>query len=236
MKAILFGATGMVGQGASCAECLLAADVDKDPLAGSRVPLEEKNPKLVDRVHKDLLNLRTARRRACGIRRLFFLPRRLVGKGNRGEPDYTRITYDLTLSVGRALAKLNPKMTFIYVSGEGTDSSEKGRSMWARVKGRTENDLLALPFQAFMFRPGLIQPLHGIKSKTKLYRAIYTATGLLLPLLKMVMPKMITSTEEVGIAMLEVARHGAAKKILDTSDISALANSAKQAASSKPAS
>jgi hypothetical protein len=105
------------------------------------------------------------------------------------------------------------------VSGAGTDSSERGRSMWARVKGKTENELLRLPFAAYMFRPGIIQPLFGVKSKTKLYNVFYTIAKPVLPVLKMVFPNSVLTTQQVGLAMLEVARHGYAKRILETRDI-----------------
>lgn len=137
------------------------------------------------------------------------------------EAQYHRITYDLTLAAAQTLSRLNPKMTFIYVSGMGTDSSERGRSMWARVKGKTENALLRLPFKAaYMFRPGMIQPLHGIKSKTGLYRTIYAITGPLLPLIKAMAPSAITTTEQMGRAMIKVARDGASHSVLETKEIS----------------
>ena len=139
------------------------------------------------------------------------------------EADYTRVTYDLTLSVARTLLKANPTMTFIYVSGTGTDSTEKGRSMWARVKGRTENDLLKLGFKAaYMFRPGFIQPLDGIKSKTPLYAALYRVTNPLYPFLRAIVPNYITNTQQVGKAMIYAAANGAPKQHLENSDINAL--------------
>jgi hypothetical protein len=139
------------------------------------------------------------------------------------EEKYTHLTYDLTLSFARTLAPLNPQMTFIYVSGAGTDSTEKGRSMWARVKGRTENALLRLPFKAaYMFRPGFIQPLHGIRSKTPLYQLIYDLTAPLTRLLLNKLPKYLTTTEQIGRAMLAVARNGYPKTILDPEDINRL--------------
>ncbi|HMF53172.1 MAG TPA: hypothetical protein VK593_02400, partial [Edaphobacter sp.] len=145
-----------------------------------------------------------------------------LGVSSAGIPEeqYHHLTYDLTLAVAQPLARLNPNMTFIYVSGAGTDSTESGRTMWARVKGKTENALLRLPFKAaYMFRPGFIQPLHGITSKTKVYRIFYAITTPILPLLKMLFPKHIATTEEIGRAMLNVARHGFPKKILEASDV-----------------
>src|SRR5437879_11329895 len=134
--------------------------------------------------------------------------------------DYERVTYGITLASAEILSRLNPRMTFIYVSGAGTDSTERGRSMWARVKGKTENALLKLPFRAaYMFRPGFIQPLHGIRSKTRLYQFVYSALTPILPLLKSAFPKSITTTEELGCAMINVARNGYPKPILETADI-----------------
>lgn len=136
------------------------------------------------------------------------------------EESYRRVTYDLTISVARSLAKLNPQMTFIYVSGMGTDSTGRGRTMWARVKGETENALLRLPFKAaYMFRPALIVPLHGIKSKTKLYRVFYAVFGPTLPLLYAIAPRYVTTTAQIGRAMLAVTKRGAAVSVLETSDI-----------------
>ena len=152
-----------------------------------------------------------------------------VSASGLNEAAYTRLTYDLTLSAATSLSRLCPQMTFIYVSGEGTDST--GRSMWARVKGKTENALLALPFkQSYMFRPGFIQPLHGIVSKTRLYRTLYAVVTPLYPLLKKVMPKHLTTTEAVGRAMLQAVRQGSAKRHLENPDINALAQQSGAAA------
>ncbi len=143
------------------------------------------------------------------------------------EAKYKHLTYDLTLAAATILARLNPQMTFIYISGAGTDSTECGRIMWARVKGKTENDLLKLLFRAaYMFRPGFIQPLHGIRSKTKLYQFFYTALNPILPLLKSAFPKSITTTEELGRAMLNVVKHGDPKPILEVPDIIRAASAA----------
>jgi uncharacterized protein YbjT (DUF2867 family) len=136
------------------------------------------------------------------------------------EADYTRLTYDLTMAAARTLARLNPAMTFVYVTGAGSDSTEHGRSMWARVKGRTENALLRLPFKAaFMFRPGAIVPMHGVRSKTALYQAMYSLTRPVLPVLQRVFPNAIVTTEQVGRAMLAVAKRGAPAAILESRDI-----------------
>jgi hypothetical protein len=147
-----------------------------------------------------------------------------ISSAGMREADYERVTYGITMAAAEALARLNPGMTFVYVSGAGTDSSERGRMMWARVKGKTENALLRLPFKAaYMFRPGAIQPLHGVRSKTAAYRVLYSLTAPLLPVLRRIMPGLILTTDQIGRAMLIVARRGAPKPILESRDISALA-------------
>jgi uncharacterized protein YbjT (DUF2867 family) len=147
-----------------------------------------------------------------------------VSSAGMNEADYERITYGLTLSAAQTLSRLNPGMTFIYVSGAGTDSTEHGRVMWARIKGRTENALLRLPLQAYMFRPGMIEPLDGIQSKTRAYRVLYMIAKPLLPLLRWALPNQVLSTREIGQAMLAVARRGYEKRILETGDLRRLAN------------
>jgi uncharacterized protein YbjT (DUF2867 family) len=139
------------------------------------------------------------------------------------EERYTVLTYDLTLTVARALVAINPSMRFIYITGAGADSSEQGRSMWARVKGRTENALLALPFKsAHMLRPAIIQPMHGIRSKTALYRLAYVLLAPAMPLFKRLFPGYFTTSEQVGRAMISLARNGSSKRILETDDINAI--------------
>jgi uncharacterized protein YbjT (DUF2867 family) len=220
VKVILFGATGMVGQGV-LRECLLAPDVTH-VLAVGRSSTGQKHEKLRDLLHQDFTDFSPVRRDLTGYDACFFCLG--VSSAGMNEAEYTRVTYDYTLAAGRALAQVNPRMTFIYVSGTGTDSSEKSRSMWARVKGRTENALFALPFQAkFMFRPGFIQPLHGIRSKTRWVRAIYAVATPLFPLLDAAFPNAVTTTERVGRAMLAAARRGAPKTVLENADINALA-------------
>ena len=136
------------------------------------------------------------------------------------EERYRRLTHDITLAAATVLAKLNPGMVFIYVTGRGTDSTEQGRLMWARVKGKTENDLLKLPFKAaYMFRPAAIQPLHGIRSKTAWYQAVYVVAAPVLTLLKQIAPAYVTTTEQVGRAMIKVARDGYPKPVLESEDI-----------------
>ena len=216
MKVILFGASGMVGQGV-LRECLRDPDITS-VLSVGRTALGRTEEKFREIVHKDLFHLAPIETSLLGYDACFFC----LGATSVGmtEADYTRVTYDLTLAVAQTLAKLNPKMTFIYVSGLGTDSTERGRNMWARVKGKTENALLRLPSKAaFMFRPALIQPLYGIKPKAAFYRIFYTLTAPLIPLLTACLPTYATTTERVGRAMLHVAKHGFPKPVLESQDI-----------------
>jgi uncharacterized protein YbjT (DUF2867 family) len=219
MKIILFGATGMVGQGV-LRECLLDAEIER-VLAVGRTPTGRADSKLRELVHKDMYHYVDVEDQLRGYDACFFCLG--VSSAGMAEADYRHLTYDLTLAAAETLAKANPGMTFIYVSGMGTDSTEQGRSMWARVKGATENALLRLPLAAYMFRPGVIQPMHGEKSKTRIYRVMYVLMGFVIPLLLRVFPKYVTTTERIGRAMIEVAKHGAAKTILETQDINALA-------------
>jgi uncharacterized protein YbjT (DUF2867 family) len=220
MKVILFGATGMVGQGV-LRECLVAPDVESI-LAVVRSSTGQKHDKLHELAHSDFTDYSSIEKQLTGYDACFFCLG--VSSAGMNEADYTHVTFDFTMTAAKVLAKLNPRMTFIYVSGAGTDSSEHGRSMWARVKGKTENELLKLPFNSvLMFRPGFIQPMHGIKSKTKLYRALYAVMGPLYPFWKTVLPGFVTTTEKVGKAMLRVAREGSSKKVLENRDINSLA-------------
>ena len=219
MKVILFGATGMVGQGV-LRECLLDPRVEA-VLSIGRNATGQSHPKFTELVQKDLFNYSGSENRLKGYGACFFC----LGISSAGmkEADYRRITYDLTLAAAEPLSRLNPGMTFIYVSGTGTDSSEQGRVMWARVKGQTENALLKLPFKAaYMFRPGIIRPLHGIRSKTPLYRAFYVIAAPLLWFLGVVSPGILTTTEQVGSAMIDAALNGAPKILLENADINRL--------------
>ncbi len=216
MNVLLFGATGMVGQGV-LRECRLDPDV-RSILSIVRTATGQQHEKLRELVHSDFFDYSAIENQLAGFDACFFC----LGVSSFGmqEDAYRRVTYDIALAAGRILARLNPGMTFIYVSGAGTDSSERGRTRWARVKGMTENALLNLPFKAvYMFRPAMIVPLHGIQSKTRVYRMVYAATGPLLPFLMPRFPKYVTTTEQVGRAMLKVAKHGASKKVLENSDI-----------------
>jgi uncharacterized protein YbjT (DUF2867 family) len=222
MNVILFGATGMVGQGV-LRECLLDPDVHQ-VLSIVRTPTGQHHAKLRELVHTDFFDYSAIEPELTGFDACFFSLG--VSSAGMAEAQYKHLTYDLTLAAATTLAKLNPNMTFTYVSGAGTDSTERGRSMWARVKGKTENDLLKLPFRAAcMFRPGFIQPLHGIRSKTKLYQTFYTILNPVLPLLKSVFPQSITTTEQLGRAMLQAAKHGCPKPILETKDINSVSAS-----------
>ena len=224
MQVAIFGASGMVGQGV-LRECLRDAGVQRVLAVGrsplGRSPTEEGHAKLAEIVVPDLLDLSPAEAALAGCDACFFC----LGVSSTGldEARYTALTFDLTLSVARTLARLRPGMAFTYVSGAGTDSSERGRVMWARVKGRTENALLALPLAATMFRPGIIVPMHGERSKTPQYQAFYSALGGLLRLVRPVLPgSLVTTTEQMGRAMLAAARGQAGKRVLESADIDRL--------------
>lgn len=218
MKVILFGATGMVGQGV-LRECLADPEVERVLVIG-RNACGVDDPKLDEIVRSDLFDYADVEALMRGYDACFFCLG--VSAAGMSEERYTKITYDLTMATANTLARLNPKMTFIYVSGAGTDSSARGRIMWARVKGRTENELLQLPFEsAYMFRPAFIQPMHGIQSRTKLYRVLYAIVGPLFPILNALFPKHVTTTEQVGRAMLEVAKRGHPTQVVENAAIRA---------------
>jgi uncharacterized protein YbjT (DUF2867 family) len=215
MRVLIIGASGMVGRGV-LRECLLDAGVELAATVG-RSTIGVQDPKLVEIVLQDMANYRGIEDRLRGLDACFFC----LGVSSAGmkEAEYEHLTYGLTMAAAETLSRQNPGMTFTYVSGAGTDSTEKGRTMWARVKGRTENALLRLPLEAYMFRPGIIVPMDGIKSKTAAYRVPYMLAKPLLPLLRWAMPNQIVTTRMMGQAMLQVARHGYAKRILETRDI-----------------
>jgi len=216
MKVILFGATGMVGQGC-LRECLIDPEVET-VLAVGRSPTGVQNAKLREIVHDNFLDFSAIESQLAGFDACFFC----LGVSSVGmsEERYRHLTYDLTLAAATTLSRLNPGMVFVYVTGQGTDSTEQGRLMWARIKGKTENDLLKLPFKAaYMFRPAGIQPLHGVKSRTAWVHAIYVVAAPLLTWLNRVAPKYMTTTEQVGRAMIKVARDGYPKPVLESEDI-----------------
>jgi uncharacterized protein YbjT (DUF2867 family) len=219
MKVLIFGATGMVGRGVLL-ECLRDPDVKLVVTLG-RTAAGIRDPKFQEILHRDLLDYTSMKEKLSGFDACFFC----LGIASAGmkEADYARVTYGYTMAAAEVLSRLNPGMTFIFISGSGTDSSEKGRSMWARVKGRTENALLKLPLHAYMFRPGFIEPMDGIQSKTPLYRKFYTVLGPLFPLFRRMLPNQVLSTRQIGRAMLNVARNGFPTHILEPRDIRAAA-------------
>jgi uncharacterized protein YbjT (DUF2867 family) len=219
INVILFGASGMVGQGV-LRECLLSDDVS-NILSIGRSRTGQTHAKLREVETKDVGDLSAIEADLAHCDACFFCLG--VSSAGMSEEEYSRITHDLTLRVARTLHAANPNMTFIYVSGTGTDSSEKGGSMWAQVKGRTENELLAMGFKAaYMFRPGIIQPLDGIKSKTRLYSLLYAVTGPIFPILKALAPKSVTTTRQVGRAMIALALRGSEKRHFENVDINAV--------------
>lgn len=219
MNVLVFGATGMIGQGV-LRDCLLDPDVGRVVTIG-RTPSGARHPKLREIAHRDLLHYGSIQNELAGFDACFFCLG--VSSAGMAEADYERVTYGITLAAAEALSRLNPKLTFVYVSGAGADSSERGRVMWARVKGKTENALLRLPFQAaYMFRPGVIRPLDGIRSRTASYRFLYAAAKPLLPVLAWAFPNYVLTTRQIGRAMLAVARRGAGKRVLESKDIRAV--------------
>ena len=219
MKVIIFGATGMVGQGVM-RECLMDPGIERVLVVG-RSTTGLRNAKLQEIIHDDFLDYGRIEPQLAGYDACFFC----LGVSSIGmsEERYRHLTYDITMAAARTLARLNPGMTFIYVTGAGTDTTEQGSQMWARIKGKTENDLLKLPFKAaYMFRPGGIQPLYGARSKTVWVNAFYVATSPLLSVLRRLAPALMTTTEQMGRAMIRVAREGFPKTVLESVDINSL--------------
>jgi hypothetical protein len=208
----------MVGQGV-LGETLKADDVESVVTIG-RTKTGITSPKLEENVREDMWSYPDLGGDLRDFDACFFCLG--VSAAGMSEASYERITYGITLAAAEALSRLNPEMAFIYVSGQGTDSTEMGRVMWARVKGKTENALLRLPFHAYMFRPGLIEPMDGIRSKTRLYRTMYTLAKPLLTPLRRMLPNYVVSSREIGQAMLAVARFGYGSRILETRDIRAV--------------
>ena len=221
MKVIITGASGMVGKGVLL-ECLDSPHIDK-VLAIGRSETGISNEKLSEIKHGDFTDIAAIQDELQGYDACFYC----MGISATGlkEADYTRLTYDYALSLANTLYSLNPAMTFNYVSGQGTDSSEQGRAMWARVKGKTENDIMALGFQqCYMFRPGFIIPLRGITSKTKLYQFFYDYLMWLIKLIKILAPKSVVNTTNIGLAMINASTKGYQKAIIDPKDILILAD------------
>ncbi len=215
MDVILFGATGMVGQGV-LRECLRDPDITR-VLSIVRQPAGAQHPKLRKIVHPDFSSFENIAAELSGLDACFYC----LGVSSAGmtEENYRRVTYDYTIAAATTLARFNPGMTFIFVSGTGTDSTEKGRTMWARIKGKTENHLLTLPFKAaYMFRPAGIRPMHGIRSRTRSYRFLYALTRPVLPLVTRLFPAYVTTTEQLARAMIKVANYGYPKPIIEARD------------------
>ncbi|TFE26326.1 epimerase [Cohnella luojiensis] len=216
IKAIITGSTGMVGEGVLL-ECLKHPDVEQ-VLVINRKPCGVEHPKLKEIVHSDFFDLTPIENQLSGYNACYFcLGVTSVGKR---EEEYKRLTYDLTMHAATLLAGMNPDMVFCYVTGAGTDSSERGKSMWARVKGKTENDILKLPFRkAFMFRPGYMHPTKGAKNTQKYYRA----AAWLYPVLKRVLPNHVIKLSDLGLAMVHSVNTDYPKSILEVRDIIQLA-------------
>jgi uncharacterized protein YbjT (DUF2867 family) len=218
IRVILFGASGMVGQGV-LRECLGDPEVEY-VLSVVRVPGSVHHQKLAELVHPDFTNFAPVSAGLAGFHTCLFC----LGVSSAGmtEAEYKHITYDITLAAAEVLVRENPAMTFIYISGAGTDA-RKG-TMWRRVKGATENALLQLPFKgAYMFRPAYIQPRHGIKSKTKWTRRMYALVGWAFPLWRVLFRNSVTTTDELAHAMLFVAKHGAPRALVESRDINSFA-------------
>ncbi|HPE56590.1 MAG TPA: NAD-dependent epimerase/dehydratase family protein [Bacteroidales bacterium] len=215
-KVIITGATGMVGKGVLL-ECLDHEAISEVLVIG-RNPVGMEHPKFREMIHQDFLDFSSVIHQLKGYDACFFCMG--ISAAGLKEEEYRRITYDYTLSLAKVLLDQNPQMTFTYVSGQGTDSTEKGRMMWARVKGKTENDLLNLGFKdAYMFRPGAIIPLRGIKSRTKAYQFMYDYFMWLVKLIKFLSPNSVVNTTQIGLAMINVMLEGYEKKVLGPKDI-----------------
>ncbi|WP_199751401.1 NAD(P)H-binding protein [Bradyrhizobium sp. RP6] len=219
MKVVIFGATGMVGQGV-LRECLVDTGIESVLVVG-RSPTGVRKAKLTEIIHNDFMDYSAIEPQLAGFDACFFC----LGVSSIGmsEQRYRHLTYDLTLAAATTLARLNPQMVFTYVTGASTDSTEQGWRMWARIKGKTENDLFKPWFKAaYMFRPGAIQPLHGVRSKTAWVQAVYAVSGPLWLVLRRISPRLVTSTEQIGRAMIRVAREGYPRRVLEMEDINSL--------------
>lgn len=220
MKVIVTGATGMVGKGVLL-ECLDHQEIT-EVLSISRRTCEISHPKLKELIHKNFAEFASVSEKLKGYDACYACMG--VSAAGMKVALYTKLTYDYTLALANELFSLNPAMTFTYVSGVGTDSTEKGRSMWARVKGKTENDLLKLGFkQAFMFRPGAIIPLRGIQPSSKIYRIFINNLKWFLRLIKWLAPNAVVNTSQIGLAMINSTKQGYDKKVITPRDILILA-------------
>ncbi len=215
-KVIITGATGMVGKGVLL-ECLDHESISEVLVIG-RNEVDVEHPKLKQLIHKDFLEFTSVKEQLAGYDGCFYCLG--ISAAGLSENQYKKITHDYTLELANTLFELNPSMTFNYVSGEGTDSSEKGRMMWARVKGKTENDILNLGFKkAFAFRPGMIIPLKGIKSRTKSYQFMYDYFMWMVRFVKAVSPNSVVSTTQIGLAMINSMLKPYDKRVLRPRDI-----------------
>ncbi|MEU7924822.1 NAD-dependent epimerase/dehydratase family protein [Micromonospora sp. NPDC049107] len=215
MRVVIFGATGMVGQGV-LRECLLAEDV-REVLTIGRRPTGQRDPKLRELTVADVGDLESVRAELTGVDACFYC----LGVSSLGldEAAYTRISYDFPMAAARLLAEVSPQVTFVYVSGVGTDSTGQGRVMWARVKGRTENAVMDLLPNGYAARPGFIQPTYGAVSRTRAYRIGYAVTRPLFPVLRGLLPNHVTTTDGIGRAMLRVAREGSPTRVLGNREL-----------------
>ncbi|MBK7104845.1 MAG: NAD-dependent epimerase/dehydratase family protein [Ignavibacteriae bacterium] len=217
IKAIITGSTGMVGEGVLHI-CLNNENVE-NVLVINRKHCGVSHPKLTEIIHKDFMDLNEIENQLVGYNACYFCAG--VSSIGKSEEEYKKVTYDLTLNFAKTLAKLNPQMVFTYVSGTGTDSSEKGKLMWARIKGKTENDLLKLGFKdAYMYRPGYIQPIKGLKNAYKIYKI----TSPFYPILEKLFSKHVITLDELGNSMINVTLNDYEKKILENVDIRKTAN------------
>jgi len=212
LNVIITGTTGMVGEGV-LHECLRHPDVEKI-LVINRRPCGISSPKLIEIIHDDFFDFSPIESSLIGFNACFFCAG--VTSINKSESEYYSLTYTLTMGIAQRLAKFNPEMIFCYISGAGTDSTEKGKSMWARIKGKTENDLMKLPFRrVYAFRPGFLQPTKGLKNVHKYYPIF----GLLFPLFRLTLSKYVSTLKELGLAMINAAIIGYEKQVLEVPDI-----------------
>ncbi len=217
INAIILGTTGMIGEGV-LHKSLDHPDVNSI-LVINRRPCGVQHEKLKEIIHKDFFDLTLIKDQLSGYNACFFC----LGVSSVGmkEEAYRKMTYDLTLNFAKTVIELNKDMTFNYVSGAGTDSSERGRSMWARVKGKTENDLIKMPFKAaYAFRPGYIHPMPGMKNTLKAYKYL----GFLYPVFKTIFPAYVCTLNDIGTSMIKVCTEGYSKKVLECKDITLLGN------------
>ncbi|MEM7367748.1 MAG: NAD-dependent epimerase/dehydratase family protein [Bacteroidota bacterium] len=219
IKAIVFGASGMIGSGVLI-EALAHPSVEA-VLSIGRSTTGVQHPKLTEIIHKDFTDFSAIEDQLAGYNACFFCLG--ISSFRMSEEAYRRITVDFTKKAGEVLSRLNPEMTFCFISGAGTDATSN--TMWARVKGEAENILKTFPFkQVFLMRPGYIQPVKGVKSKTKLYSIIYFFIGSLYPLWKRLFPKIVSTSEEIGLAMIHAVLHGYEKETMESIDVVELAH------------